>query len=145
MFLLYQPSDLASPCVVWCPTRHSYPWLFLIYTLMIYFTLTCIHSSLLTFADNTKYFGPVTNYTPMNSSYTWHKLNCCLTGVLDPIYVSTLPNVHISFRANGITSYHLNEQVISKLNFHQHRDLGVIISHYWWLTLHGEIIIHIYS
>ena len=53
---------------------------------------------------------------------------CCLTGVLCPIYVLTLPIkcVHISLRANRITSYHLNKQVIPKPN--SHCDLGVIIS-----------------
>ena len=86
--------------------------------------LISIHNSLLTFADDTKCFGPVTNCTDeqllqhdINLLFHWSSRSCLC---LNPIKC-----VHISFRANRITSYRLNKHAIPKLN--SHRDLGVII------------------
>ena len=78
------------------------PLLFLIYINDIFHIN--IHHSLLTFADDTKCFGPVTNCT--DDSYCNMVLIHYLTGVLDHIYVSTLPNVYI-FHLEPTESHHI--------------------------------------
>ena len=99
------------------------PLLFLIYINDIFHIN--IHHSLLTFTDDTKCFGPVTNCT--DEQLLQHDIDLLLDWS-SRSYLCFNPTkcVHISFRANRITSYHLNEQVIPKLN--SHRDLGIIIS-----------------
>ena len=75
-----------------------------------------IHSSLLTFADDTKCFGPVTNCT--DKQLLQHDIDLLLDWSSQS-YLSFNPTkrVHISFRANKTTSYHLNEQVIPQTKF----------------------------
>ena len=101
------------------------PLLFLICINDIF--LISIHNSLLTFADDTKCFGPVTNCTDeqllqhdKNLLFDWSSRSCLC---LNPIKC-----VDISFGANRITSYRLNKYAIPKLN--SHHELGVIISDY---------------
>ena len=83
--------------------------------LTIYIFHINIHNSLLTFADDTKCFGPVTSCTDEQL------LQCDIDLLLDwssRSYLCFNPTkcVHISFRATSVTSYHLNEQAIPKLN-----------------------------
>ena len=99
------------------------PLLFLIYINDIFYIN--IHNSLLTFADDTKCFGPVTNCT--DEQLLQHDIDLLLEWSSQS-YLHFNPSkcVHISLRANSITSYHLNEQLIPKLKCH--RDLGAILS-----------------
>ena len=99
------------------------PLLFLIYINDIFFIN--IHNSLLTFADDTKCFGPVTNCT--NEQLLQHDIDLLLDWSSQS-YLRFNPSkcVHISFRASSITSYHLNEQLIPKPK--SYWDLGVILS-----------------
>ena len=90
------------------------PLLFLICINDIFFI--SIHNSLLMFADDTKCFGPVTNCTKeqllqhdKNLLFHWSSRSCLC---LNPIKY-----VHISFRANRITSYHLNKHAIPQTKF----------------------------
>ena len=99
------------------------PLLFLIYINDIFHIN--IHHSLLTFADDTKCFGPVTNCP--DKQLLQHDIDLLLDWSSQSyLYFNPTKCVHISFRTNRITSYHLNEQVIPKLN--SHHDLGIIIS-----------------
>ena len=99
------------------------PLLFLIYINDIFYIN--IHNSLLTFVDDTKCFGPVTNCT--DEQLLQHDIDLLLDWS-SRSYLRFNPSkcVHISFRANSITSYHLNEQLIPKLK--SHWDLEVILS-----------------
>ena len=83
--------------------------------------------------------------TALMNSYYNMTLIYHLTGVLDLIYVSFNPtkSVQISFRANTIMSYHLNEQVIPKLK--SHRDLGVTISELSWRNHYSYILSKAYK
>ena len=112
------------------------PLLFLICINDIF--LINIHSSLLTFADDTKCFGPVTNCT--DEQLLQHDINLLFDwSSRSYLCFNPIKCVHISFRANRITSYHQDEQAILKLN--SHRDLGVII---YLMTYPVEIIIRMY-
>ena len=99
------------------------PLLFLIYINEIFYIN--IHNSLLTFADDTKYFGPFTNCT--DEQLLQNGIDLLLDwSSRSHLHFSPSKCVHISFRANSITSCHLNKQLIPKLK--SHWDLGVILS-----------------
>ena len=110
------------------------PLLFLIYINDIFHIN--IHNSLLAFADNTECFSPVTNCT--DEQLVQHDIDLLLDWI-SRSYLCFNPSkcVHISFRANSITSYHLNEQLIPKLK--THCDLKVILSDdLSWSNLHNK-------
>ena len=69
--------------------------------------------------------GSVTNCT--NEQLLQHDMNLLFDwSSRSYLCFNPIKCIHISFRANRITSYHLNEQAMPKPN--SHHDLGVIIS-----------------
>ena len=99
------------------------PLLFLIYINDIFHIN--IHSSLLTFANDTKCFGHIASCS--DQQLLQHDIDLLLDwSSRSFLCFNPTKCVHISFRAQRNTLYHLNEQEIPKLD--SHRDLGVIIS-----------------
>ena len=90
------------------------PLLFLICINDIF--LISIHNSLLTFADDTKCFGPITNCT--NEQLLQHDINLLFDwSSRSYLCLNPIKCVHNSFKANRITSYRLNEHAIPQTKF----------------------------